>query len=86
MREAGASDDRPRFLERHGLHPIEDGIGHLGAAVREALAFPVGGVFDELLLRQHAWLRRGERRDREQQRDGNERSHHGGALYSRGIA
>ena len=70
MREAGACDHRPGFLQRHALHAVEDGVRHVRTAVREAFPFPVRRVFDQLFLREHARLRLGERRDREQQGDG----------------
>ena len=40
-------DDGPRFLERHRLHALQDAVRHLGTAVGEALALPLGRVLDE---------------------------------------
>src|SRR5687768_5962858 len=76
MREAGAGDHRPRLLERDSLHAIQDRVGHLRAAVREAFAFPVRRVFDELLLGQYAGLGPSEARERQQESNGTQNVTH----------
>ena len=77
MREAGAGDDRPCFLERHGLHPVEDRVRYVRPAVGKALALPVRRVFNQLLRRQHTRLSVDERRGSEQEGGGDQRSRHG---------
>src|ERR1039457_4713967 len=57
---AGLLDYGPGLLQGDRLHALQNGIGHLGTTVGEALALPLRRVFDELFRSENSGLGRSE--------------------------
>ena len=70
----------PHILDRTVHSALEQIVRHLGAPIREAIAFPVRGVEHHLILR-HLYLREGSRSSQHRPDDHRRRNH----FFHRGL-